>query len=380
MRLVLRDRQKTRFPGVQTFSKETTFFPFYHHAIHPYPGEENWTPTRGIFHRRRVIFSGANEVLLPSTCGFSPPELMEKQLELVRTVFEGITGCLQPPRLQTSAPQCKTAALLQRPVGRGAPMPFFRIFHFQSQFCSVTTPCGLRSLALVAATEETLHMSLKRKVARKLRLMNSPVFGVLAWVLALFVPHRKGFGKFSQQGEVGSQAGEQLSTTDAKEAFKFSKAFDSAQDLPGQEQERPQNVDSEESQANTSPSPAEFPALAPFISGGVWAIESIEQTPELMLDNWQYFELQLPGLPGKTRHLAGSNARHWHGQVSSAIVAMDPATRRFTTSSGRVYELGERNGLAGNGEYTWHQWLRINQATDIVDVTDEIKKMLAGPA
>ena len=129
MRLVLRDRQKTRFPGVQTFSKETTFFPFFHHAIHPSPGEENWTPTRGIFHRRRVIFSGANEVLLPSTCGFSPPELMEKQLELVRTVFEGITGCLQPPRLQTSASQCKTAALLNGHRPRSA-HAFFSHFPF----------------------------------------------------------------------------------------------------------------------------------------------------------------------------------------------------------------------------------------------------------
>ena len=246
-------------------------------------------------------------------------------------------------------------------------MPFFRIFHFHSPFCSVTTTCGLRSPALVASTEETLDMNLEQKVARKLRLMSSPVFGALAWVLALFVHHRTGFGKFRDKGAGGPQAGAQFSTTDAKKALQFSEAIDSAQDLPREEPESRPYLDMHDGLASAS-----------FISGGVWAIESIEQTPELLLDSWQCFELQLPGLPGRTRHLAGSNARHWHGQVSSAIVAMDPATRSFTTSSGRVYELGERNGLAGNGEYTWHQWLRINQATDIVDVTDEIKKILTG--
>ena len=58
-------------------------------------------------------------------------------------------------------------------------MHFFRIFHFHSRFCSVTTPCGLRSPALVSVTEETFDMNLERKVARKLRLLSSPVFGAL---------------------------------------------------------------------------------------------------------------------------------------------------------------------------------------------------------
>lgn len=260
-------------------------------------------------------------------------------------------------------------------------MPFFCIFHFHSQFCGVTTTCRFWSPVLVAATEETVHMSFERKFARQWRLMNSPVFGALAWVLALLVPHKKGFGKFTQRGEGDSQAEEQFAAIDSKGALQFNNAIDNPQGLPREETKVPeplQNMDSEEGRAKESPSPAEFPESASFLSGGcIWAIESIDQTPEVMLDSWQCFEVQLPGLPGRTRHLAGSNARHWHGQVSSAIVAMDPATRRCTTSSGRVYELGERSGLAGNGEYTWLKWLSINQPSDIIDVTDEIKKMLA---
>ena len=248
-------------------------------------------------------------------------------------------------------------------------MPFFRYSRLHSHFCSIATPCGLRSPAQVAATEETLHMKFERKFARQWRLMNSPVFGVLSWVLALFVPQRKGFGKFRQRSEGDPQAAKQVDAIDSNEALHFSKAIDCSQDLPREEPETPPNVDLQDGLASAS-----------FIFGGVWAIESIEKTSEVMLDSWQCFELQLPGQLGRTRHLAGSNARHWHGQVSSAIVAMDPATRKCTTKSGRVYELGTRNGLTGNGEYIWYQWLRINQPTVIVDITDEIKKMLARPA
>lgn len=80
-------------------------------------------------------------------------------------------------------------------------MPFFRFFHFHSQFFSIATPCGLGAPAHVAASEETLHMSFERKFVRQWRLMNSPVFGALSWVLTLFVPHLKSFGKFRHRAE-----------------------------------------------------------------------------------------------------------------------------------------------------------------------------------
>lgn len=142
-------------------------------------------------------------------------------------------------------------------------MPVFRLFNFHSRFCSVIAPCGSRSPALVTVTEETVDMNLERKVARKLRLVSSPVFEVMAWVLALFVPHKKGFGKFRHRGEGGPQAGAQFSTTDAKEALQFSNAIDSAQDLPREEPAIAPNVNLQDGLASSS-----------FISGGVWTIES----------------------------------------------------------------------------------------------------------
>ena len=116
------------------------------------------------------------------------------------------------------------------------------------------------------------------------------------------------------------------------------------------------------------------------IEGGIWVIGSIQDTPEVWLDDWKCFELQMANRDGRSRHLAGNAGlgRDRHGQVSSAIQAIDPGTRKLTTRSGRVYELGTRNGLIGDGEYTWHQWIRVHQASAIVDVTAEIKRLLAG--
>ena len=169
----------------------------------------------------------------------------------------------------------------------------------------------------------------------------------------------------------------------ANERLELSNAIDDTQDLTREESKVPEvtpNLDSVEDLAKELPSPAEFPDLSLFIVGGVWAIESIEETPEVRLDDWLCFELQMERRAGRSRHLVGSTGRDRHGQVSSAICAMDPGTRKCTTKSGRVYELGPRNGLTADGEYTWRQWIRINQASSIVDVTDEIRKLLAGAA
>ena len=112
--------------------------------------------------------------------------------------------------------------------------------------------------------------------------------------------------------------------------------------------------------------------------GGVWAIEPVEVTPDVVLDEWNCFEVQLPSLPYRTRHFAGTNVHSRHGRVSSAISELDPTSRRCTTSSGRIYTVGMRNGLGPDGQYTWDQWIRINNAADIVDVTAEVESLLAG--
>ena len=112
------------------------------------------------------------------------------------------------------------------------------------------------------------------------------------------------------------------------------------------------------------------------ISGGVWIPAPVSARPEIVLRDWSVFEVQLPGLTMRTRHFAGQNVTDHEGRTSSAITTFDAATGRGITQSGRVYQLHGGTGLSGDGEYTWCRWLSINSATDVMDVTAEIKKMM----
>ncbi len=114
------------------------------------------------------------------------------------------------------------------------------------------------------------------------------------------------------------------------------------------------------------------------VTGGVWAIGPVASVPEVKLLDWRVFEVQHADRAGRTRHFAGSIGWHYDGQVSSAIVSFDPATRSGTTESGRTYLLvGRGSGLGLNADYVWRAWLRKCSATDVVDVTPEIEELLS---
>ena len=113
------------------------------------------------------------------------------------------------------------------------------------------------------------------------------------------------------------------------------------------------------------------------ISGGVWKCAPVSERPEIILTDWNVFEVQLPARNERTRHFAGQNVTDGEGRASSAIVTFDPVTGRGLTESGRVYQLQGRTGFTGDGEYTWHHWRSINAVTEVVDVTLEIKKKMA---
>ena len=112
------------------------------------------------------------------------------------------------------------------------------------------------------------------------------------------------------------------------------------------------------------------------ISGGVWKCAPVSERPEIVLADWQVFEVKLPGRTERSRHFAGQNITDREGRTSSAITIFDAATSRGTTESGRVYELRGSTGFSGDGEYTWSRWKSINSVTDVVDVTAEIKNLI----
>lgn len=112
------------------------------------------------------------------------------------------------------------------------------------------------------------------------------------------------------------------------------------------------------------------------ISGGIWKCRPVSERPEIVLTDWQIFEVKLPGRIERTRHFAGQNITDREGRSSSAIETFDAATGCGITESGRVYQLQGRTGFTGDGEYTWGRWKSINSVTDVVDVTAEIKVLM----
>jgi hypothetical protein len=116
------------------------------------------------------------------------------------------------------------------------------------------------------------------------------------------------------------------------------------------------------------------------VSGGIWQCSPVSEVAEVCLEDWDVYEVKVPGRENRTRHFVGTKVdRGRSGRVSSPIVSFDSTARRGVTESGRVYELvGQRTGLGLDAEYTWNNWQQINHVTDVVNVTEEIKASLAG--
>ena len=110
----------------------------------------------------------------------------------------------------------------------------------------------------------------------------------------------------------------------------------------------------------------------------IWSITSVKEEPETKLHDWRIYEVQQAARAGRSRHFVGSVRRDCDGQCSSAIVHFDPVTRRGLSELGRIYQLvGRGSGIDANASYVWNTWKRKAGATDVKDVTDEIKALLS---
>lgn len=105
-------------------------------------------------------------------------------------------------------------------------------------------------------------------------------------------------------------------------------------------------------------------------------IADISLRPSVTLSDWQVFEVQMRGASRRTRHFVGYCLEDRAGQVSSAVQEFDARTMRGTTNSGRVYVLRGKAGWNADAENTWRQWVRLNGATDVEDISRYLKRML----
>ncbi|CAB3739389.1 hypothetical protein LMG22037_06280 [Paraburkholderia phenoliruptrix] len=99
----------------------------------------------------------------------------------------------------------------------------------------------------------------------------------------------------------------------------------------------------------------------------VWRVASVNDEPQLSLIHWKVLETQVG-----TRHFAGQDERDLTGRVSTPILEFDPALKRGTTQSGRVYQLVGPTGWSDNAQYLWKRFCTVNNVTTYWDVTKDM--------
>lgn len=103
----------------------------------------------------------------------------------------------------------------------------------------------------------------------------------------------------------------------------------------------------------------------------IWLPSTVTEAPDERIRSWAVFEVFVPEIGERTKHVAGELADR-SGRVSSPLVAIDVESRSVVTRSGRVYHLVGRPGLGLEGEYVWRRWLSINEARDVNEVSSEL--------
>lgn len=104
---------------------------------------------------------------------------------------------------------------------------------------------------------------------------------------------------------------------------------------------------------------------------------TVAESPDERLRSWAVFEVLVPSIGERTRHVAGELVDR-SGRVSSPLVGIDDVNRSVVTRSGRVYHLAGRPGMGLEGEYVWRQWLSLAEAQDVKEVTSEVMARFAG--
>lgn len=99
----------------------------------------------------------------------------------------------------------------------------------------------------------------------------------------------------------------------------------------------------------------------------VWRVAPVSDEPQLSLVRWRILETA-----EGARHFAGQDMRDLTGRVSTAVLQFDPASRRGTTQSGRVYQLVGPPGRSETSQYVWERWCRVYGITSYMDVSADL--------
>lgn len=93
---------------------------------------------------------------------------------------------------------------------------------------------------------------------------------------------------------------------------------------------------------------------------------SPDDEPVTVMRDWSVYRLTSPS--GEvTDHLVGLS--HFDGRVTTGLVLKDHVKLRYTTESGRVYQLEDEPRHSSPGHYVFSKWLRANEITHQDNVT-----------
>lgn len=114
-------------------------------------------------------------------------------------------------------------------------------------------------------------------------------------------------------------------------------------------------------------------ALELIAATSVHPATSVDQERVTEMVRWRYMRVRHPD-GRRTRHLMGWVG--YEGRVCSAIVSIDPHSRRLTTESGRVYQLVGPTGYDSDADWVWGRWERYQNFVDISDQSNALSRAL----
>lgn len=102
----------------------------------------------------------------------------------------------------------------------------------------------------------------------------------------------------------------------------------------------------------------------------IYAVDPNDEYAEI-ITRWSVFEVKCGWSDERTRHLVGYIPSMRDGRTSSPIQIFDRDKMQITTRSGRIYQLEGCPGCNSDSDYVWSRYKKINDITDVVDVTEQ---------
>jgi hypothetical protein len=107
------------------------------------------------------------------------------------------------------------------------------------------------------------------------------------------------------------------------------------------------------------------------------AVEKLAQLGSgLVVNDWEVYVVQLPGLTHWTRHLVGRVGFSRNVLISPAILSINSKTEQFVTETGATFIVGPHMQGSPGCDSVWNDWKCKNGAVEHERITVEVRDAL----